>query len=63
MEWYRMVGEVYLQRTDLGVSSETTQTEIDTYHKYEQEGIVCKIFITNFAKWIKNFLFLYAKML
>eukprot|EP00106_Octopus_bimaculoides_P016747 XP_014784189.1 PREDICTED: SEC14 domain and spectrin repeat-containing protein 1-B-like [Octopus bimaculoides] len=40
LEWYRMVGEVYLQRTDLGVSSETTQTEIDTYHKYEQEGIL-----------------------
>lgn len=43
LEWYRTVGEAYLQRTELGVSVETAQNELDNYHKYEKEGIVSNI--------------------
>lgn len=39
LEWYRTVGEAYLQRTELGVSVENAQNELDNYHKYEKEGI------------------------
>lgn len=54
LEWYRTVGEAYLQRTELGVSVETAQNELDNYHKYEKEGIVSNIWLSNKKLFMLN---------